>query len=70
MRFDVSAKDLRSLGASAAMVHELMEPTLDPGDRDPIVAAYDAVAERLGNTRTIARDSYMAPRVVESYEDG
>jgi DNA topoisomerase-1 len=70
VRFDVSAKDLRTLGASSTMVHELMDPTVPPGDRDPLVVAYDVVAERLGNTRTIARDSYVAPRVVEAYEDG
>ncbi len=70
VRFDVSAKDLRTLGASATMVHELMEPTVPPGDRDPLVVAYDVVAERLGNTRTIAKTSYVAPRVVEAFEEG
>lgn len=28
------------------------------------------VAELLGNTPTVARDSYVDPRVIESYESG
>jgi DNA topoisomerase-1 len=68
----MSAKDLRTWGASAAMIAELMEPDLARGSDsdDPILAAYDGVAERLGNTRDIARSSYVAPRVIESYETG
>jgi DNA topoisomerase-1 len=68
----MTAKDLRTWGASAVMIAELMEPDLarNSDSDDPILAAYDGVAERLGNTRDVARSSYVAPAVIESYESG
>lgn len=68
----MTAKELRTWGASAAMIAELMEPDLarSSDSDDPILAAYDGVAERLGNTRDVARSSYVAPTVIESYESG
>ena len=35
-----------------------------------VVAVIDAVAERLGNTRAIARSSYVSPRVINHYMEG
>jgi DNA topoisomerase I len=35
-----------------------------------VVALVDAVAERLGNTRAIARSSYVSPRVINHYMEG
>jgi DNA topoisomerase-1 len=35
-----------------------------------VLAAVDAVAERLGNTRHIARSSYISPRVIDHYMEG
>lgn len=35
-----------------------------------VLAAIDAVAERLGNTRDIARTSYVSPRVIDHYLEG
>ena len=35
-----------------------------------VLAAVDDVAQRLGNTRDIARSSYVSPRVVEHYMEG
>ncbi len=35
-----------------------------------VLQAIDAVAERLGNTRDIARSSYVSPRVIEHYLEG
>jgi DNA topoisomerase I len=35
-----------------------------------VLQAVDAVAERLGNTRAIARSSYVSPRVIEHYLEG
>jgi DNA topoisomerase-1 len=35
-----------------------------------VLRAIDAVAERLGNTRDIARSSYVSPRVIEHYLEG
>ncbi len=70
----MTAKDLRTWSATATMVQALMEPDrIDPDvstSRDPILAAYDAVAHHLGNTRAVARSSYVAPSVVAAFEDG
>jgi DNA topoisomerase I len=35
-----------------------------------VLEAVDAVAERLGNTRDIARASYISPRVIDHYLEG
>ena len=35
-----------------------------------VLAAVDAVADRLGNTRDIARASYISPRVIDHYLEG
>ena len=35
-----------------------------------VLAAVDHVAERLGNTRDIARASYISPRVIDHYMEG
>ena len=35
-----------------------------------MLEAVDAVAERLGNTRDIARASYISPRVIDHYLEG
>ncbi len=35
-----------------------------------VLQAVDAVAERLGNTRDIARTSYISPRVIDHYLEG
>ncbi len=68
---DVSAKDLRTWGASATMVAALCDPAHGhSSSSDPVLAAYDHVAERLGNTRAVARDSYVAPAVVTARADG
>lgn len=68
----MSAKDLRTWGATATMIGELLDPDLATASSsdDPVIAAYDGVAHRLGNTREIARSSYVAPEVVEAYECG
>jgi DNA topoisomerase-1 len=68
----MSAKDLRTWGATAAMIGELASPllALESSSSDPVIAAFDGVAARLGNTRDIARSSYVAPTVTEAYEDG
>lgn len=69
---EMTAKELRTWGATASMVSELMAPDLarDSESDDALLAAYDGVAARLGNTRTVARSSYVAPVVVEAFEQG
>jgi DNA topoisomerase-1 len=65
---DMTAKDLRTWGATSTMVGALCAPAAPSGD--PLLAAYDVVAARLGNTRTVARASYVAPGVVDAWESG
>jgi DNA topoisomerase I len=69
-RVEMTAKDLRTWGASAAMVEQLMlhQAAIDPAER--LLRAFDAVADRLHNTRAVARESYVAPTVVEAWECG
>jgi DNA topoisomerase I len=71
-RIEVSAKDLRTWGASAAMIAALNEPPAadDDSSSDPVLSAYDRVADVLGNTRAVARGSYVAPAVEEAHRDG
>ena len=70
----MTAKELRTWSATAAMVGALMAPDeLDDdvsSSSDPLLVAYDAVANHLGNTRAVTRASYVAPVVVEAWEDG
>lgn len=66
---EASAKDLRTWGASATMVAALCSPDREASP-DPVLAAYDRVAETLGNTRTVARGSYVAPAIEAAHADG
>ncbi len=70
-RIDVSAKDLRTWGASAAMIEALCDPSMISAGSspEPIIAAYDHVADRLGNTRAVARASYVAPAIERAYDN-
>jgi DNA topoisomerase-1 len=68
-RIEASAKDLRTWGASATMVESLCSPSGEQAS-DPVLAAYDRVAEVLGNTRTVARGSYVAPAIEAAHADG
>lgn len=64
---EMTPKDLRTWGATATMVDALCAPSTDG---DPLLSAYDSVADRLGNTRTVARESYVAPAVIGAWESG
>lgn len=68
----MTAKELRTWCATAAMVEALLEPdpTSETCSDDPVLAAYDAVAGQLGNTRDVARAAYVAPAVVDAFADG
>jgi DNA topoisomerase I len=70
---EMTAKDLRTWGASATMVGALMRAAVpaaaEPSD-SPVLNAFDVVAERLNNTRTVTRESYVAPAVVEAFDAG
>jgi DNA topoisomerase-1 len=56
----IAAVKLAELGAAAEQ---------KAADKN-VLEAVDAVAERLGNTRDIARASYISPRVIDHYLEG
>jgi DNA topoisomerase-1 len=71
---EATAKDFRTWHATviaAAALAESEEPGESKASRKRAVsAAMKEVAEFLGNTPTLARSSYVDPRVVDAYEEG
>ena len=70
---EMTAKDFRTWHATVLAATELA--TAGPARsvtarRRSVVAVMRAVAELLGNTPTVARASYVDPRVVDLYHDG
>ena len=68
-----SAKDFRTWAGTSLAALALDE--IGPGDDEKVSEknvrdVVERVAERLGNTPSIARASYIDPRVIESYLDG
>lgn len=66
-----TAKDFRTWGASTTVAGHLAsspEPDLSPEKQ--FLSAVDVAAERLGNTREIARASYVHPIVEQAFTDG
>lgn len=68
----MTAKDFRTWGATVVVAETLHQ--LSPGDSDDrranVLKAIDAAAERLGNTRAVARTSYVDPRITAAYRSG
>lgn len=71
---DVTAKDFRTWHATvlaAAALAEAPGPEASKTKRKrAVTAAMRGVAEYLGNTPTLARSSYVDPRVIDAYEEG
>jgi DNA topoisomerase-1 len=70
---EATAKTFRTWWASvdAARLLALEDPPESrAGARRTVVSAVDEVAERLGNTRAVARASYVHPAIVEAFEAG
>jgi DNA topoisomerase I len=71
---DISAKDFRTWGATvlAAVGLAVTQPRhlSASGRKRAIVRAIKEVAFYLGNTPTVARNSYIDPRVLDRYRDG
>jgi DNA topoisomerase-1 len=70
---DFSAKDFRTWAATvraAVLLEKLGPPATKTQAKRNVKAAVVSVAERLGNTPTIARKSYVHPAVIEGYLDG
>jgi DNA topoisomerase IB len=71
---DVTAKDFRTWHATVIAATCLAEEAIGEAARTvrkkAIRRAVVEVSEYLGNTPTIARNSYIDPRVIDLYEDG
>lgn len=71
---EITAKDFRTWHATVLAAHSLAtteEPGTSAASRKRAVrAAVVEVSEYLGNTPTVARSSYVDPRVIDLYEDG
>jgi DNA topoisomerase-1 len=71
---DLTAKDFRTWHATV-LAAAALAASEEPGDtlrsrQRAIKGAVSEVAEYLGNTPTIARNSYIDPRVIDLYESG
>lgn len=67
---DVTAKDFRTWGGTMLAAVELRAMGAAASRREAdrnILRALDAVAERLGNTRTVCRKYYVHPTLLEAY---
>jgi DNA topoisomerase-1 len=70
---DATAKTFRTWGATLKAATTLAAAGAADSERDAqreIVAAIDEVADELGNTRTVARSSYVHPAVIAAFEEG
>jgi DNA topoisomerase-1 len=70
---DYTSKDFRTWGGTveaARALAQLGEPSTAKDGEKNVLAAIDAAAEKLGNTRAVCRNSYVHPAVPESYLEG
>ena len=70
---EFTPKDFRTWAGTLIAAVKLAEvgPVTEPKHANKnVLEAVDAVAERLGNTRDIARASYISPRVIDHYLEG
>jgi DNA topoisomerase I len=70
---DFSAKDFRTWAGTVHALRLLVE--LEPsqtaaGLKKNVNTVLDAVADLLGNTRTVCRQHYVHPQVLDAYESG
>jgi len=70
---EFTPKDFRTWAGTLIAAVKLAElgPATEPKHAEVnVLKAVDAAAERLGNTRDIARASYISPRVIDHYLEG
>jgi DNA topoisomerase-1 len=70
---EFTAKDLRTWNATvvaAVSFAQAERPRSKAARKRAEVAAFDMVAEQLGNTRSVAKRSYVDPRVVSAFAEG
>lgn len=68
----ISAKDFRTWGGTLMAFNQLIETEDLPKNKTPsqehvIIQAADAAANILGNTRTVAKNSYVHPDILQDY---
>ena len=69
----MTAKDFRTWHGTVKAAAELAEIGPQPTEakrKKAVSHAMKEVAELLGNTPTVARASYVDPRVIEAFEEG
>jgi DNA topoisomerase I len=66
---NLSAKDLRTWGATCAAADRLVRADGDDIDSS-VRLAIEHAAELLGNTVAVCRSAYIAPRILSSFETG
>ena len=70
---DVTAKDFRTWAGTVLTFRALRSqpPADSPGaERRQVRAAVEQAAERLGNTATVTRSSYVDARILEAWQEG
>jgi DNA topoisomerase-1 len=68
-----TAKDFRTWGGTRITAETLIAlgpPRSATDSRRKVLAAIDAAAARLNNTRAVCRASYVCPQVPEAYVEG
>ena len=68
-----TAKDFRTWAGTvlaAASLRDLGVARTEKKTKANILAAIDAVADRLGNTRAVCRHYYIHPKILDCYRDG
>jgi DNA topoisomerase I len=70
---EFTAKDFRTWAGTVSCARELAKtevPASAKGRDEAVLAAVDVVAAELGNTRTVCRNCYIHPDIVEGFLDG
>ena len=70
---DITAKDFRTWAGTMLAAEKLREMGVAPTKRQAeknVVAAIDAASAKLGNTRTVCRNFYVHPALIDAYLDG
>ena len=65
-----TAKDFRTWGASTSVAEALATSPDGDDEETRLLAAIDATAEKLGNTRQVCRSSYLHPMIPEAFLSG
>jgi DNA topoisomerase-1 len=69
---DFTAKDMRTWAGTIHAMHALWsigDATTEVECKKNIVAALDAVSEKLGNTRSVCKKYYVHPLLIQLYQE-